>query len=119
MRPQVASPALKGRDNSPAPPERHSNWSSAPDISPFQGFRASGACFLTQAVGLGFVISPLWGFNSHCHPRVQQKMWDTLIRRHVAATLFPQKGLEFKNLAPSSAPMHRDFLSPRERVALE
>ena len=35
-------------------------------ISPFQGLRQNWGIILTQAVDLGFVISPLWGSGGGC-----------------------------------------------------
>ncbi|MGA2072407.1 MAG: hypothetical protein ABSH52_02795 [Terriglobia bacterium] len=59
------SPALKGRDKPLDAAEATVRGGQRLVISPLQGLlpQKDGLCFETQAVGLGFVSSPLWGSN--------------------------------------------------------
>jgi len=66
------SPALKGRDNPLEAAEATPRGNQRLVISPLQGLLAEkeGVSLETQAVGLGFVSSPLWGSN-HSQRRIK------------------------------------------------
>ena len=70
------SPALKGRDEPLEAAEATVRGGQRLVISPLQGLlpQKDGLCFETQAVGLGFVSSPLWGSN-HSERRIKYAQW--------------------------------------------
>jgi len=65
-------PALKGRDEPLEALESTVRGGQRLVISPLQGLlpEKDGVSFATQAVGLGFVSSPLWG-SKHSQPRIK------------------------------------------------
>jgi hypothetical protein len=65
-------PALKGRDEPLEASEATLRGGQRLVISPLQGLlpKNNGVSFATQAVGLGFVSSPLWG-SKHSQPRIK------------------------------------------------
>jgi len=65
------SPALKGREEPLDLAEAPVRGGPRLVISALQGLlpEKDGLCFETQAVGLGFVSSPLWGSARHPLPK--------------------------------------------------